>query len=229
MTPLIRARGLRKLYRLPAETIAAVDGVDLDIAQGEFISLMGPSGSGKTTLLDVLGCLDGASEGSLAVFGQEVSTMGEKALVSVRRQGIAFVFQEFLLIPTLTAAENVALPLCFAGRKPDPERVREALARVGLEHRTGHLPRQLAGGDRQRVAVARALATGPRILFADEPTGNLDSRNARAVFDMLRELNERDGLTIVAATHSPELGENARRRLRLRDGKVVSDSGAPSP
>jgi putative ABC transport system ATP-binding protein len=220
--PVIQARQLSRIYHTPAEDIAAVDAIDLDIQAGDFVSLMGPSGSGKTTLLDLLGCLDVPSSGSLSVLGTEVSQLREHQLVGVRRQGISFIFQEFLLVPTLTALENVLLPLCFGGRKPDKPHAEALLGKVGLANRMHHHPQALSGGERQRVAVARALVTRPQLLLADEPTGNLDSKNAAAVFDLLHELAA-DGLTVVAATHDQELGPSAPRVVRLRDGRIIGD------
>lgn len=218
----IQASKLSKIYHTPAEDIAAVDGIDLEIQPGDFVALMGPSGSGKTTLLDLLGCLDTPSAGSLTVLGTDVSNMSEHQLVNVRRQGIAFIFQEFLLVPTLTSLENVMLPLCFGSRKVDRDRAEALLDRVGLSRRMSHLPTALSGGECQRVAVARALVTQPQILLADEPTGNLDSANAAAIFELLQKLAD-DGLTVIAATHDQELGSRAGRVIRLRDGRIVSD------
>jgi len=218
---IVSARGLTKTYALPAETVVAVNNVDLEIGSGEFVSLMGPSGSGKTTLLDLIGCLDSITEGSLRVFGQEVSGAREDALVRLRRGRIGFVFQEFLLLPELTAMENVQLPSVFARRPIDRQRALRLLDRVGLAERANHLPGELSGGERQRVAIARALATSSKLLLADEPTGNLDSRNSEAVYETFMKLNEEDGLTIVAATHDEKLGSTAGRRITLLDGSVV--------
>ncbi len=218
---IIRAETLSRIYHTPAEDIAAVDAVDLEIGAGEFVALMGPSGSGKTTLLDLLGCLDMPSSGRLCVLGTEVSELREHQLVKVRRQGVSFVFQEFLLVPTLTALENVMLPLCFGGRRADDGQAAALLEKVGLGGRASHLPAELSGGERQRVAVARALVTRPRLLLADEPTGNLDSANARAIFSLLHDLAAA-GLTIVAATHDQELGPTAGRVVQLRDGRIMA-------
>jgi len=219
---LIKAEKISKIYKLPAEDIAAVDQVDLEIAAGEFISLMGPSGSGKTTLLDVIGCLASITSGRLVVLGKDVSHAREHELVAMRRGGIGFVFQEFLLIPTLTALENVELPLSFARRPADPRKAKQLLEKVGLGHRINHLPKELSGGERQRVAIARALITSPRLLFADEPTGNLDSKNSREIFQLFSKLNAEDGVTIVVATHNAELGSAATRIVRLKDGKIAA-------
>jgi len=217
---IVRARRLRKIYRTPAEDIAAVDGVDLEIKSGDFITLLGPSGSGKTTLLDLIGCLDAISEGTLEVFGRDVSTAHESELVALRRGRIGFVFQEFLLLPELSAVENVQVPSMFARTPLGRDDAVELLARVGLERRADHLPGELSGGERQRVAIARALSTTTGLLLADEPTGNLDSRNSEAVFSVFRELSEADGLTVVIATHDERLGGMAGRTIRMLDGRI---------
>ena len=219
---LIKAEKISKTYRLFAEEIKAVKDVDLEIRQGEFIAIMGPSGSGKTTLLDILGCLDRISAGKLKVLDYNVSTLKESALVKIRRQNIGFVFQEFLLIPTLTALENVELPLLFAKLPQERQLAVKLLQKVGLGSRINHLPKQLSGGERQRVAIARALVTSPKILFADEPTGNLDTKSGQQIFDIFKELNQKDGLTIVLTTHNNKLGLQAKRIIYLKDGCIVS-------
>jgi putative ABC transport system ATP-binding protein len=219
---LIKAEKINKIYKLFAEEITAVKNVDLEIIQGEFVAIMGPSGSGKTTLLDILGCLDRVSSGKLKVLGQDVSGLKESALVKIRRGNIGFVFQEFLLIPTLTALENVQLPLLFAGLPVDKNQAENLLKKVGLANRINHLPKELSGGERQRVAIARALVTSPKILFADEPTGNLDTKSGQQIFEIFRELNQNDGLTIVLTTHNNKLGLQAKRIIFLKDGSIVS-------
>jgi putative ABC transport system ATP-binding protein len=218
---IITARGLTKAFRLTAEEIVAVNGVDLDIHEGEFVSLMGPSGSGKTTLLDLIGCLDSVSGGTLKVFGTDVSKAREDELVAIRRGRIGFVFQEFLLLPELTALENVQLPATFARAPISKAKAMEFLDRVGLAERAKHLPKQLSGGERQRVAIARSLTMSGKLLLADEPTGNLDSRNSALVFETFRKLNREDGLTVVAATHDEECGAVAGRCIRLKDGRIA--------
>jgi len=220
--PAIVAGNLRKTFALPAEDVHAVDCVDLTIERGEFVALMGPSGSGKTTLLDLLGGLETITDGELTILGRDISSAKESELVTLRRGRIGFVFQDFLLLPELTAIENVALPATFARRPVDRTTAMAHLVRVGLEHRASHLPKELSGGERQRVAIARALAMSTDLLLADEPTGNLDSKNSRDVFALLRELNERDGLTIVATTHDEKLGATADRSIHLCDGHIVS-------
>jgi putative ABC transport system ATP-binding protein len=219
---IIKAEELTKVFRLPAEEIVAVDHVNLEIRKGDFVSLMGPSGSGKTTLLDLIGCLDSISSGRLAVFGEDVSNIKEDGLVGMRRGRIGFVFQEFLLLPELTAVENVEIPMTFARMSTDRGRALELLGKVGLGHRANHLPRELSGGERQRVAIARSLAASPNLLLADEPTGNLDTKNSREIFSVFEKLNREDGLTIVVATHDEGLGSQADRVVRLIDGRIVS-------
>jgi putative ABC transport system ATP-binding protein len=219
---LIKAEKLTKVYKLPAEQIQAIKDIDLEIYLGDFIAIMGPSGSGKTTLLDSLGCLGKITSGRLSVMGKDVSQANEMTLVSVRRRFISFVFQDFLLIPTLTAVENVELPLYFARIPYDKSRAVTLLEKVGLGHRINHLPKELSGGEKQRVAIARALVTGPKIVFADEPTGNLDTKSGQQIFDILKVLNQKDGLTIVVTTHNKKLGSQANRIIYLKDGRIVS-------
>jgi len=219
---LIKAERITKVYKLPAEEIKAVREVDLDIRAGEFIAIMGPSGSGKTTLLDILGCLDRISSGRLWVLGRDVSAVKENSLVNMRRRNIGFVFQEFLLIPTLTALENVKLPLLFARLPQEHGKAMSLLKKVGLGNRINHLPKELSGGERQRVAIARALVTSPKLLLADEPTGNLDTKSGEQIFGILRELNQKDGLTIIVTTHNNKLGSQANRIIYLKDGRIVS-------
>jgi putative ABC transport system ATP-binding protein len=218
---IIKAEKLTKVYRLPAEQIQAVKDIDLEIYSGDFIAIMGPSGSGKTSLLDSLGCLGKITSGHLSVMGKEVSQANEITLVSMRRKFISFVFQDFLLIPTLTALENVELPLYFARVKQERERSIELLEKVGLGQRINHLPKQLSGGEKQRVAIARALATSPKILLADEPTGNLDTKSSQEIFDLFRKLNKEEGLTLVVTTHNPKLGAQAGRVIYLKDGRII--------
>jgi len=218
---LIKAQKVTKTYKLPAEEINAVRDIDLEISRGEFIAIMGPSGSGKTTLLDILGCLDKVSGGKLEVFGKDVSSLKENFLVNIRRENMGFVFQDFLLISTLTALENVKLPLLFAGLREENEKATEMLKKVGVAERVNHLPKEMSGGEKQRVAIARALVTSPKILFADEPTGNLDTKTGKEIFQILKELNQKDGLTVVLTTHNNELGSQAARTIYLRDGVIA--------
>jgi putative ABC transport system ATP-binding protein len=219
---LIKADKINKTYKLFAEEVRAVKNLDLEIHQGEFIAIMGPSGSGKTTLLDILGCLDRITTGQLKVLNKDVSVLKESALVKIRRANIGFVFQEFLLIPTLTALENVELPLLFAGLPQEHLKAKNLLEKVGLSKRINHLPKELSGGERQRVAIARALVTSPQILFADEPTGNLDTKSGQQIFDIFTELNQKEGLTIILTTHNTKLGLQAKRIIYLKDGSIVN-------
>ena len=220
--PVIKAAGLTKVYIRGTEEVYAVNGIDLEIHDGDFIALMGSSGSGKTTLLDLIGCLDNVSSGSLEVFGKDVSNVKVKGLVGLRRGRIGFIFQDFLLIPSLTALENVELSLYFARRPQDRKKLRELFEKVGLGHRIDHLPKEMSGGERQRVAIARALAVSPKFLIADEPTGNLDTRSSQEILDIFKKINTEEGLTIILATHNPKLGSQADRIIYLKDGKVVS-------
>ncbi len=219
---LIKAEKMSKVFHLPAEDIYAIREIDMDIRQGEFVAIMGPSGSGKTTLLDIFGCLSKISGGRLEILGKDVSHMDENSLVMIRRRNIGFVFQDFLLIPTLTALENVELPLLFNRMPAEHDKAKGLLEKVGLAHRINHLPKQLSGGERQRVAIARALVTSPKIIFADEPTGNLDTKSGEQICGILKELNQKDGLTIVLTTHNNKLGSQADRIIYLKDGRVVS-------
>jgi putative ABC transport system ATP-binding protein len=223
---LIKAEKITKVYKTFAEEIKAVKEVDLEIRAGEFISIMGPSGSGKTTLLDILGCLDRVSSGKLTVLGKDVSKLRENSLVKIRRNNIGFVFQDFLLIQTLTALENVELPLLFGRMPVERSKAVNLLEKVGLGHRINHLPKEMSGGERQRVSIARALVSSPKILFADEPTGNLDSKSGQQIFDILSALNQKDGLTIILTTHNKNFGSKAGRIIYLRDGSIVSQDEA---
>lgn len=220
--PIIKAEGLKKVYIRGTEEVFAVNGVSLEISDGDFIALMGPSGSGKTTLLDLIGCLDNISSGRLEVFGKDVSNVKESKLVGLRRGHIGYIFQEFLLIPSLTAIENVELSLYFARRPQERKKLQELFEKVGLGHRIGHLPKEMSGGERQRVAIARALAVSPKFLIADEPTGNLDTKSSQEIFDIFKKINKEEGLTIILATHNPKLGSQSDRIIYLKDGKMVS-------
>lgn len=224
---IIRAENLKKVYIRGTEEVYAVNGVSLEINDGDFIALMGPSGSGKTTLLDLIGCLDSLSSGRLEVFGRDVSSIKENKLVDLRRGHIGYIFQDFLLIPSLTAIENVELSLYFARRSQDKKRLISLFEKVGLGHRINHLPREMSGGERQRVAIARALAVFPKFLIADEPTGNLDTRSSQEIFDIFKKINKDDRLTIIFATHNPKLGSQADRVIYLRDGRTIPQGESP--
>lgn len=219
--PIIKAEKLTKAYKLPAEEIHAVRDIDLEIYPGDFIAIMGPSGSGKTTLMDLLGCLGRITSGHLTVMDKDVSRAHENTLVEMRRKFVSFVFQDFLLIPSLTALESIEMALYFSRSKRNKAHCVRVLERMGLGHRMHHLPGQLSGGEKQRVAIARALATSPKVLFADEPTGNLDSRTSREIFDLFRDLNKKEGFTLVITTHNPELGALADKIVHLKDGRIV--------
>jgi putative ABC transport system ATP-binding protein len=219
---IVKAKKLTKVYKLLAEDIAAVNNIDLEISPGEFVSIMGPSGSGKTTLLDMIGCLDSITSGRLEILGNDVSKTKESELVNIRRGNIGFIFQDFSLIPSLTALENIQLTLYFAGIKQETRESINILEKVGLGHRINHLPKQLSGGEKQRVAIARALAAEPKFLLADEPTGHLDTENSQEIFNVFKQLNQEKGLTIIVATHDTELGLQAKRVIYLQDGKIVS-------
>ncbi len=218
---IIEAKNLTKVYTLLAEEIRAVDGIDLVIEQGEFVTVMGPSGSGKTTLFDMIGCLDTITSGELSIAGVNVSSKNERELVNVRRGTIGFIFQDFSLVPTLTAKENILLALFYARQKQDAKKVEQILKKVGLGHRINHIPNQMSGGEKQRVAIARALVTDPKILLADEPTGHLDTARTEEIFALFRDLNKNEGLTIFATTHNLTMGEKADRTIFLQDGKIV--------
>ncbi|HMA04885.1 MAG TPA: ABC transporter ATP-binding protein [Methanomicrobiales archaeon] len=221
---LIEARGLTKVYRRGSEEVHALRGVELNIEEGEYLAIVGPSGSGKTALLNLLGCLDRPSSGSIHLDGTETGRLNEAARARLRREKIGFVFQQFLLIPTLSARENVELPLLFARKKRDREILDGILERVGLTGRGDHLPHQLSGGEMQRVAIGRALVNNPRILLADEPTGNLDSATAARIFGLFDELVAK-GLTLVVVTHNRELADQAHRVIRLSDGNILGEQG----
>jgi putative ABC transport system ATP-binding protein len=227
---MISLSGITRRFDVGGHAVHALQGVDLDIASGEYLSIMGPSGSGKSTLLNILGCLDRPTAGSYRLDDQETAELDEVELSRVRRHKIGFVFQFFHLVPRLTAAENIDLPMLFAGMEPRDRRTRidAALAAVGLEERAGHRPDQLSGGERQRVAIARAMVMEPRILLADEPTGNLDSRSGDEIVDFIESLNAR-GITLIVVTHDPNIGNRAGRMIRLADGKVVLDKTNSGP
>jgi putative ABC transport system ATP-binding protein len=223
---VIELEGIARDFSVGEETVHALSGIDLTIPDGDYVSLMGPSGSGKSTLLNIIGCLDRPTAGSYRLGGREVSQLGEEELSRIRRSQIGFVFQFYHLVPRLTAAGNVELPMIFAGIDPRERarRVAEALETVGLTDRARHRSEQLSGGERQRVAIARAIVMGPKILLADEPTGNLDTTAGAEIVRHLEEGNAR-GLTLVVVTHDHDLGRRARHRLQLVDGRIVAEEG----
>ncbi|GAB4368580.1 MAG: ABC transporter ATP-binding protein [Acidobacteriota bacterium] len=222
--PVIELRDVTRTYGMGDATIRAVDGVSLEVPDGQYVALMGTSGSGKSTLMNILGCLDTPTSGSYWLRGREVSRLDDDALAEIRNREIGFVFQSFNLLPRLTAQQNVELPLSYA-RVPPQERhrrAREALARVGLADRAEHRPTEMSGGQCQRVAIARALVVEPTLLLADEPTGNLDTATTEEILALLDELHA-NGLTIVLVTHDAEVGRRAERVVTMRDGRIVDD------
>lgn len=222
---MIRTVGLTMRYQTDALETIALNKVDLAIEKGEFVSIMGPSGCGKTTLLSLLGMIDKASSGSYLLLGKDVSNLSERKRASIRKESIGFVFQNFNLLDELNVFENVELPLIYAGIRPAArrERVVELLEKMNMMHRRFHYPQQLSGGQQQRVAVARATITRPRLILADEPTGNLDTSNGDEVMQLLTEMNE-DGTTIVMVTHSARNADYGHRIIRLLDGRVVAEN-----
>jgi putative ABC transport system ATP-binding protein len=226
-TPTYQLEQATRSFGENSARVVALDTIDLTIGRGEFVAIFGPSGSGKTTLLQLLGALDRPSGGSISFEGQPLAGLGDAALADLRLRAMGFVFQQFNLIPTLTAAENVEsglAPLDMVERERR-EKAERHLGAVGLVARAGHLPTQLSGGEQQRVAIARALARSPRVVLADEPTGNLDSRSGEAVMDLLARLHAELGITLVLVTHDEWIADRADRVLRLADGRLVAESG----
>jgi putative ABC transport system ATP-binding protein len=227
---MMRLRGICRDYPVGDQTVHALDHVDLDIAAGEYISIMGPSGSGKSTLLNILGLLDRPTAGTYVLTGEDVSDLDDNALAQHRQSRIGFIFQSFHLIARLSALENVELPLVLSGASMKARRKRATgvLDSVGLSPRMHHRPDQLSGGERQRVAIARAIIMQPTVLLADEPTGNLDSTSGAEIIAIIEQLN-RDGIALLVVTHDAEVGKRAQRHLSMRDGKIFSDAKrAPS-
>lgn len=221
---MIKLTNLSRVFRTQDVETTALNNINLQVNEGEFLAIMGPSGCGKSTLLSILGMLDSPSAGSFEFLGQDIAGFGEKQLAALRKASIGFVFQSFNLIDELTVFENVELPLQYQNisKSERKQRVEEILKRVAIDHRAEHLPQQLSGGQQQRVAVARALVINPKLILADEPTGNLDSKNGDEVMAMLRELN-REGTTVIVVTHSEKEGNYADRLVRLLDGQVMVD------
>jgi len=218
-SPILAAARLTKTYQRGRECVRALDDVSFEIARGEFVAITGPSGAGKTTLLNILGCMDVPTSGTVRIAGREVQQLNERERTRLRRERLGFVFQHFGLIPTLTLAENVALPAMFAGRSRSAP-VDELLERVGLAQRRTHRPHELSGGEMQRVAIARALVNQPELILADEPTGNLDSATGESIIALFQSLHA-SGLTIVVVTHNHAMAQAARRQLVMRDGKLA--------
>ena len=231
MSSLYELTGVSRVFRRGPTEVRAVNDVDVVIGEGEFVAVEGPSGSGKSTLLQLLGALDRPTSGSVQFGGRELETMSDQELTELRRNDIGFVFQQFNLIPTLTAVENVEAALASTGMHGDARQARsdEVLAQVGLAERRDHLPSRLSGGEQQRVAIARALANGPRVILADEPTGNLDSRTAADVVGLLGQLCDDEGVTIILVTHDENVARRARRRIAMSDGHVEAKSTYAKP
>ena len=223
-TPLVRLRDIKKTYLMGKVPVNALRGLDLEITDGEMVAIMGPSGSGKTTLLNVIGLLDSPSTGSYKLVGDEVAKLSDRKRSQLRNKRFGFVFQVYNLLPRLTAAENVMIPLIYGGvprreRRPQAEAALEA---VGLKDRMRHRPSELSGGEQQRVAIARALVNEPSVILADEPTGNLDSKSGAAIMDLIQQLHRERKVTVVLVTHDPNVAARAERTVQLKDGTVAS-------
>jgi putative ABC transport system ATP-binding protein len=225
---LISARGVTKVYAMGDQTVRALDGVTLDIADGEFVAIMGPSGSGKSTMMNLIGALDVPTAGTLAIAGRDVSKLSSDELADLRNRSIGFVFQQFNLLPRTSALRQVMLPLLYASPRPaDPQGMaRLKLEQVDLGNRIDHHPRQLSGGQQQRVAIARALVNNPRILLADEPTGALDTKTSEEIMRLFGKLND-EGITVIVVTHEADVAAYAKRRILFRDGRIIEDAVQP--
>ena len=223
---VIELRGIKKIYPVGDQEVAALAEINLDIRQGEFAALMGPSGSGKSTLMNILGCLDRPSAGSYKLDGKEVANLSDDELAVTRNKYIGFVFQNFNLLNTISSLDNVALPLVYAGisKKERAERAMHYLDMVGLSDRADHMPNELSGGQKQRVAIARALVNDPQIIMADEPTGNLDTKSTKEILDIFENMHKM-GRTIILVTHEPDVAMRASRQLLVRDGLITRDEG----
>jgi putative ABC transport system ATP-binding protein len=221
---LVELRNVRKTYRMGDEEIRALDDISLDIAAGDFMSIIGPSGSGKSTLMHILGCLDTPTSGTIQLDGMMIHNASARQLAHIRNRKIGFVFQFFNLLPKLNVLQNVELPMVYSGMggRERRERAMEAMKKVGIDNRSKHRPSQLSGGQQQRVAIARALVNDPRIIFADEPTGNLDSHTGEVILEMFHNFHE-EGRTIILVTHDPEIAAVTPRRLEIRDGKIAKE------
>lgn len=221
---ILSARNLKKYYGAEDNLTKALDGVDLDVEQGEFVAIIGASGSGKSTLLNMIGGLDVPTSGQVCIGGKEIGKMKPDELTVFRRKNIGFIFQNYNLIPVLNVLENIALPIEMDGKKPDESFIEQIIELLGLTEKVYKMPSQLSGGQQQRVAIARALASKPSMILADEPTGNLDSETSREVLELLKETSERFHQTIVMITHNPEIARQADRMIRIGDGRVVKEA-----
>ncbi len=222
---LICLENVNKVYGTGTVQVNAISEINLEISRGEFVAILGPSGSGKSTLMNIIGCLDSPSNGSYMLDGEDISHLSDEELASIRNKKIGFVFQMFNLLSKHSALFNVQLPLVYSGAGPDERREKSIsmLKKMGLEGRMHHRPNQLSGGECQRVAIARALINDPPILLADEPTGNLDTKTGDEIISLFRRLNSEEGVTLIMVTHNPEIADKARRRIFIRDGRVVED------
>jgi|TARA_B110000240_G_C13493433_1_gene450677 putative ABC transport system ATP-binding protein len=228
MNGIISTSSLTKIYGEKDTSVKALDNIDVEFKENQFTAIMGPSGSGKSTLLHCLAGLDRATSGQILLKGQDLSTLNDKQLTKIRRDSFGFIFQAFNLIPTLTAEENITLPASIAGRKPDMEWVEKVVKTVGIDDRLTHRPNELSGGQQQRVAAARAMATKPEVIFADEPSGNLDSKSSRELLTFMKSFVEELNQTIIMVTHDPFAASFASRVIMLNDGEVASDLDSPT-
>ena len=228
MNTIIKAKNLSKIYGEKETSVKALDNVDVEFKENQFTAIMGPSGSGKSTLLHCLAGLDRATSGKILLKGQDLSTLNDKQLTKIRRDSFGFIFQAFNLIPTLTAEENITLPASIAGRKPDMEWVENVVKTVGIDDRLTHRPNELSGGQQQRVAAARAMATKPEVIFADEPSGNLDSKSSRELLTFMKSVVDELDQTIIMVTHDPFAASFAGRVIMLKDGEIASDLDSPT-
>jgi putative ABC transport system ATP-binding protein len=222
---IIQAHSLVKTYRLGESRVLAIDGIDLQVKEGEIVAISGSSGSGKSTLMHILGCLDRPDSGTYMLAGEDVSKLLPDRLAEIRNRKIGFVFQNFNLLPRLNALDNVELPLLYAGASEARARAESALRSVGLEDRMHHEPPQLSGGQRQRVAIARAIVTDPAVILADEPTGNIDSKTGEEIMAIFKKLNAK-GHTLIIVTHDPDIANHCKRQIYMRDGKIINDKGS---
>ena len=228
MNTIIKAENLSKIYGEKETSVKALDNIDVEFKENQFTAIMGPSGSGKSTLLHCLAGLDRATSGKILLKGQDLSTLNDKQLTKITRDSFGFIFQAFNLIPTLTAEENITLPASIAGRKPDMEWVENVVKTVGIDDRLTHRPNELSGGQQQRVAAARAMATKPEVIFADEPSGNLDSKSSRELLTFMKSFVEELDQTIIMVTHDPFAASFAGRVIMLKDGEIASDLDSPT-